>query len=124
MNQGFAGFKSATATLNQYRIVKMTATDTVGLASAATDALLSINKTNITVIGAHVDLGDVGEIVWCECGAAVAVGARITSDAVGRGVTAAPAAGTNNGIVGIALSPTSAVGELFRCLVSPQVFQG
>lgn len=123
MNQGFAGYKSAAA-ITQFRIVKLFSTDTVTVAAAATDTLLSVNKTNITAAGQHVDIADIGEIVWCEAGAAVGIGARITSDASGRGVTAAPAAGTNNGIVGIAMSVANAAGEYFRLVVTPQTFQG
>jgi hypothetical protein len=35
----------------------------------------------------------------------------VTSDAVGRAVTAAPAAGVNNGLLGVALTASTALGQ-------------
>lgn len=128
MNQGLPGFRSSGAIV-QYRIVRLAGTDLVAQASAATDTLLSVAKvgTAATVGGVnnqHIDLADIGEVIFCEAGAAIAVGARITADALGRGVPAAPAVGVNNSVIGIALQPVAAAGSVFRLLITPQVLQG
>jgi hypothetical protein len=63
-------------------------------------------------------------IAWVEAGAAIAVGLPVTSDASGRGVAAAPAAGTNNRIIGFALEAAVAAGDQIRVLLSPGQIQG
>lgn len=107
------------------KIVKLTANENeVNLATAATDQPIGVTTEDQATIGEGVEIMIEGE-TWVTAGAAVAIGARITADASGRGVTAAPAAGTNNGIIGIALSAAAGANNEFRVLVNcPQAFQG
>lgn len=70
------------------KIVKFSASGTVVLAAASTDALVGISRTNITTAasGDRVDVVESG-IYEVVCGGTVARGDKITSDASGNGVT-------------------------------------
>ena len=114
---------TAGAAINAFRIVKFSAPDTLILAAAATDFLIGINSEVAPVTGERCDAALQG-IAFCEAGAAIAVGAMVTSDAVGRGVTAAPGAGVNNRVIGIALEAATAAGDVIRVLLEPGVMQG
>ena len=96
----------------------------VVLAAAATESLLGIvNQPRGVVNGERVDVVHIGETL-CEAGAAFAAGALITADATGRAIVAAPAAGVNNRVVGVALEAATAAGDLTRILISPCMLQG
>lgn len=106
------------------RLVRMGAADrTVTLATSATDAIIgAVNETPIA-LGERCDVVRMG-ICFVEAGAAIARGAPITSDGVGRGVTAAPATGINNRIVGFADEAASAAGDVIRMMIEPGSIQG
>ena len=114
----------AGASVTPNRLVKLGAADqTVILSTAAADKSIGVSSPNITTsTGDRVDVivGGVAEVV---SGGTVTRGDRITSDANGAGVTAAPAAGTNNFCVGIALD-SAVSGDIFSVLIAPQTFQG
>ena len=74
-------------------------------------------------IGARVDVVISG-ITEVEAGAAFSAGALLTADGTGRAIVAAPAAGVNNRIVGIALQPAGAAGDLVQINVTPLSLQG
>ena len=114
---------TAAMAIPAYRIVKFSAADTVTLATAATDSLIGVNNDLAPAINERCDVVRQG-IAYIEAGAAIAQGAAITSDATGRGVTAAPAAGVNNRIVGFADEAASAAGDVIRVLVELGVMQG
>jgi hypothetical protein len=81
-------------------------------------------NTDLTIVsGERVEVMTHG-IAWVEAGAAVALGAPVTADSVGRGVAAAPAAGVNNRIIGLALDAAVAAGDQIRVLLSPGLMQG
>lgn len=114
------------ATIAAKRIVKSTAVaDEMDIAAAATDLkLLGITMAAVPTL----KFGDVqqrGKGILT-AGAAVAVGDKITSDAAGKGVAAAPAGGTNNGIVGVAMTIASGADVDFEIeLTAPgTTFQG
>jgi len=52
-------------------------------------------------------------------GAAVVIGARVTSDSTGRAVTAAPAAGASIQAPGVALTAAAAAGDLIDVFINP-----
>lgn len=114
---------TAGAAINAYRICKFSAAETVTLAAAATDSLIGVNNDVAPVLGERCDVVMLG-IAFVEAGAAIALGAMVTSDAVGRAVTAAPAAGVNNRVIGLALEAASASGDIIRVLLEPGVIQG
>jgi hypothetical protein len=107
-------------TLAAKRIVKATAVaDECDLAVAATDLkLVGITMAAIPT-GKFGDIQKAGKGILT-AGAAVAVGDKITADAAGKGVAAAPAAGTNNGIVGTAVTLTSGADIDFEIELSPE----
>ena len=114
---------TAGAAINVYRIVKFSAAETVVLAAAATDSLLGVNADTAPALNERCDIALSG-IAFVEAGAAVALGAPVTTDTVGRGITAAPAAGVNNRIIGFALEAAAAAGDVIRVLLQPGVMQG
>ena len=109
--------------INAFRIVKFSAADTVVLSAAATDSIVGVCNEVSPASGERCDIIMQG-IAYVEAGAAIALGAPITSDASGRGVTAAPAAGVNNRILGIALEAATAAGDQIRVLIELGYMQG
>lgn len=105
-------------------LVKIGAADqTVIVAAAATDTPIGVSAQNITAAsGDRIDvvLDGVYEV---KAGGTITRGSKICADASGQGVVAAPAAGTNNGVVGIALE-AAASGDLFACVILPSTLQG
>ena len=118
-------FKNYTAAMAipAYRICKFSALDTVTLATAATDKAMGVNSDVAPAIGERCDMVRQG-IAYVEAGAAVAQGDPVTSDATGRGVTAAPGAGVNNRIIGFADEAATAAGDVIRVLIELGVMQG
>jgi hypothetical protein len=57
-------------------------------------------------------------------GAAITRGALVTSDSQGHAVTAAPAAGVNNRIVGMAYEAATAAGDIIRVFLAQGAVQG
>lgn len=105
-------------------IVKFTANEgEVTPAAAATDLLIGVSVEKITVpSGQRADIVH-GGIAQVKLGGTVARGNEITSDATGQGVASAPAAGSNNRIVGIALR-SGVSGDVIPVLMAPGVKQG
>ena len=114
---------TAGADINAYRIVKFSAAETVVLAAAATDNLVGVNTDVSPALNERCDIAFMG-IAFVEAGAAIAQGVMVTADSVGRGVTAAPAAGVNNRVIGYALEAATAAGDVIRVLLEPGVMQG
>ena len=122
-NPGLFKSFTAAAAIGAFRIVRLSAAETVTPATAATDSLLGVNSDVAPATGERCDVVLTG-IAFVEAGAAVALGALITSDSVGRGVTAAPAAGTNNRIIGVAMDAAVAAGDVIRVLLQQGTTQG
>lgn len=114
---------TAGGAINPYRIVRFSAAETVIQAAAATESMFGVNTDLTIVSGERVEVMTHG-IAWVEAGAAVALGAPVTADSLGRGVTAAPAAGVNNRIIGFALDAAVAAGDQIRVSLSPGLMQG
>jgi hypothetical protein len=115
---------NAEAAILPRRIVKMGAADGQVLqGAAATDALIGVaDFIGQATVGGRVDVVLAGT-VEVELGGTVTRGAPITSDASGRGVAAAPAAGTNNGIIGRALM-SGVSGDVILVILNQVTFQG
>lgn len=109
--------------INPYRIVRITNADTVEQAAAVLNTLIGVNTDLPIVAGERVEVMMQG-IAYVEAGASIAVGAEVTSDSSGRGITAAPAAGANQRIIGFALEAAVAAGDIIRVLLSPGRVQG
>lgn len=113
----------AGAAMTAYRIVRFSAADTVVLAAAATESLIGVTNDVAAASGERQDVIVQG-MPWVEAGAAFSIGALLTSDASGRAVAAAPAAGVNNRIIGIAFRAAVAAGDRVEVLLAPGSIQG
>lgn len=106
------------------RLTKPGASDLgLAVATAATDPINGVLNELSVVVGERVDAVRIG-IGWVEAGAAVPRGSPITSDAVGRAIVAAPAAGANVRVIGFADESATAAGDVIRFLLSPCLMQG
>lgn len=113
----------AEAAIAANRIVKFGTTDDVVIqGAAATDSLIGVVEGVAPAIGERCDvvLAGIAEVVL---GGNVTRGGLVTSNATGQGVAAAPAAGTNNGVIGRALM-TGVSGDIIKVLVNPGSTQG
>lgn len=92
-------------------------------ASAVSSLIIGVSVDLITVAsGESVDVIHEG-IANLKLGGTVTRGDKLTSDASGYGVTAAPAAGTNNQIGAVALV-SGVSGDIIPVLVSLSTLQG
>jgi hypothetical protein len=94
---------TAEADIAPYTIVKAgTAVGSVIPATTATESLMGVATMVSADSGERVDiiLMGVAEVLY---GGNVSAGDYLTSDSNGKAVAAAPAAGTNNGIIGKAI---------------------
>lgn len=114
---------TAGAAITAFRLLKLSAAETVVPAAAAADASIGVANEVAAASGERQDVVMAG-IAFVEAGAAVALGALVMSDASGRGITATAAAGSNVRVIGTAIDAASAAGDVIRVLVSPGSFQG
>ena len=114
---------TAGAAIAPYRIVRLASADTVEQAAAVANALVGV-ITDLTIVANERVEVMVQGIAWVEAGAAITIGSLVTTDSVGRGVAAAPAAGVNNRHIGMALDAAVAAGDQIRVLLSPGSVQG
>lgn len=122
-NNGLTKNYLTEAAISAFRIVKMGAADYgILTAAAVSDKLIGITTEIDSISGERCDVVHAG-IADLKLGGAVARGDQITSDATGQGLTAAPAAGTNNRTVGIALI-SGVLGDIIPVLVLPSMLQG
>lgn len=114
----------ASAQVTNRTLVKMTGDKTVGPCTAATDQPIGVAEFD-AIIGATCPV-IISGIAKVRVGAAIApqTNSRMASDATGRAVPAAPAAGTNNGIVGFAVEAAAGANAEIDVLIEPSVFQG
>ena len=122
-NHEFVKNYSAGAAVAANRIVKPGAADNeVIVGAAVSDALIGVSTDIAADSGERCDVIHAG-IAPVKLGGTVARGDPITSDGTGQGVAAAPAAGTNNRIVGFALN-SGVSGDIIPVLLAPSRVQG
>jgi hypothetical protein len=114
----------AGAAIAAARIVKLGAADgTVVQGAAVGDSLLGVCvQPGGAGNGERVDVA-LGGIAEVEAGGAITRGDWLTSDAAGKALSAAPAAGTNNNVIGRAMA-SAANGDLIPVLLAPGRIQG
>lgn len=115
----------AGAAITKRRILKFGASDGLLVMSAGAGAAefsVAVSTEVDATIGEPVDAIRAG-LADVEYGGTVVRGAPLTSDATGRAVTAAPAAGTNNRIIGFA-EVSGVVGDIGTVYVNPGFMQG
>lgn len=104
-------------------IVKAGANDyDVLQAAAVSDKLVGVTTEVAALISERADVILMG-VADLKINGTVARGDLITSDATGLGVTAAPAAGTNNRIIGVAMI-SGVAGDIIPVFLSPGMMQG
>jgi len=115
---------TAEGVIPPYRIFKFGAADGgILVSAAATDKLVGVTgRLGLAAIG---DRGDGCRLGICEVeyGGAVAAGDALTSDASGRAIVAAPAAGSNVRIIGFA-EVAGVLGDIGSLFISPCSLQG
>ncbi len=118
-------FKSlkAQGAVGKFLILKPgTADFTAVVASAATDLLIGTADGLDKADGEMVDM-DVRPVAEVKLGAAVTRGQRLTANAAGKAIAAAPAAGANVQLIGIALK-SGAADDVIPYLRNLSVMQG
>lgn len=121
-NPGLIKTLLAGAIVAAHRIVKFGADDAhVIQGAAATDSLIGVTELGAASGGACSFVTD--DIAVVEYGGDVTRGALLTSDTVGKAVAAAPAAGVNNRIIGIAMV-SGVSGDLGSVKIAPGSAQG
>lgn len=113
----------AEAAVAAFTIVKFGAADgQVVPAAAVSDKLLGVSTDIAAAINERCDYiaSGLADVLY---GGTVTRGDQLTSDASGRAVTAAPAAGTNNRIIGIA-AVSGVVGDIGQVLIAQSMLQG
>lgn len=122
-NNGLTKNYLAEGAISANRFVKVGAADYgVLVAAAVGDKIIGITTEIDAASGERVDVVHEG-IADLKLGGTVARGDLLTSDASGQGVTAAPAAGTNNRIGGMALI-SGVSGDIIPVKVMQGTFQG
>lgn len=127
-NPGLIKSFLGSAAIGANLIVKFGADDiTVSTAAAATDLLLGIsNEIGLTALdvtnGNQVDVSISG-IEQLKIGGTVARGQKITANASGQGIAAAPAAGANVQVIGIAMR-SGVANDIIPVLITQSVNQG
>ena len=105
------------------RIVKFGAADgAVVQGAAVSDALVGVSHSLAATSGGMVDVSLDG-IVDVDFGGTITRGGAVTSDANGKAVAAAPAAGTNNRIIGFAMV-SGVSGDIGKVLLKQGQIQG
>ena len=124
MHPGLTKTYLAGAAIARRRIIKFDAIDGQVLqAAAATDASFGVSDMSADfVAGDRVDIRLTG-VAEVDVGGAITRGALITSDASGKAVAAAPAAGSNVRIIGIAMASYVA-GDVGDFLLTQGSLQG
>lgn len=113
----------AQAAVPAFTIVKLGSADGQVLpAAAVSDAMLGVSTDIAAAINERCDviLGGVADVLY---GGTVTRGDLLTSDSTGRALTAAPAAGTNNRIIGMAVV-SGVVGDIGQVDISQSMMQG
>jgi hypothetical protein len=117
-------FLAGSGGVRQFRIVKLGAADgEVVEATAVGDFLLGVScQPGTAASGERCDVALAG-IADVQAGGNITRGALVTTDSAGRAVAAAPSAGTNNRILGIALVGAAA-DDIIQVLLSQGSVQG
>jgi len=113
----------AEAAITAFTLVKHGTVDGNALIAAAVgDKIIGVSTDIAAAINERVDviLEGIADVLY---GGTVARGDLLTTDGTGRAVTAAPAAGVNNSVIGRALI-AGVVGDIGQCIISVGTTQG
>jgi hypothetical protein len=112
---------AASAAVAGKRFAKFAAADAIAQAAASTDPIIGVTDLG----GAAGDMIDVTLLgpAKITCGGAVTRGNKLTADADGKAIPAAPAAGVNAQTGAFALS-SGVAGDIIDVIVLPGAVQG
>lgn len=123
MSRNYAINRAASAAIAAFRVVRLTADNTVAQSAAAADAHLGVcSQPGGAAVNARCDL-IVSGIAEAEAGGTIARGDLLTADAQGRVITATAAAGVNVRVIGMALV-SAVVGDVVEIFINQGSFQG
>lgn len=123
MNPGLIKSYTAETAVSPYRIVKHGSADTNAvMATGVNDAMIGVSGQVAGDVGKRVDITHTGT-AEVEFGGNVTRGDFLTSDANGKAVTAAPAAGVNNNVIGRAMC-SGVLGDIGSVLLGVGRIQG
>lgn len=113
----------ADGAVEPFRIVMFGTNDgDVSQATAATDLLVGVSGSLGAADNERIDIHRAG-LVPVQFGGTVTRGAKVTANASGKAVAAAPAAGANVHIIGIA-EVSAVADDIGMMLIAPSVMQG
>jgi hypothetical protein len=123
-NEGLIKNYTADGAIGAYRIVKFGSADgNVAQASAATDLLIGVTgRVTAEAANERVDVIRSG-IAEVEYGGNVTRGKKLTANADGKAIEAAPSDGDNVQVIGIA-EVSGVSGDIGSLLIAPGVIQG
>ena len=111
------------AAVTAFTVAKLGADDdTLAVAAAVSDSLVGIFQHATQNAGEEVRVMVIG-ISRAKCGETITRGQKLTVDASGQVVAAAPATGVNNHIIGLAMA-SGVSGDIVPVLLSQSVMQG
>jgi hypothetical protein len=123
MHPGLTKTFTAGGAITKRRLVKLSADGTVVQSAAVGDFHIGVSDMSADVAsGGRCDVRLTG-VPEVEAGGNIVRGALLTSDASGRAVTAAPAAGANNRIIGFALQ-SAVLGDIIDVVLAQGSTQG
>jgi hypothetical protein len=115
---------TATTAIVKRRLVKYGAADGTGVpATDGTAFICGVSDDVGAAVNERCSVFMNGNIADVEYGGNVTRGDPLTADAVGRAVTAAPAAGANTRVVGFA-EVSGVLGDIGSVAISPFIMQG
>ena len=117
-------FVAGSAGVGENRLVKFGAADgEVVNAAAVGDAIIGVCiQPGGATSGKRADVALTG-IAYVVAGGTISRGALLTADSAGAAVAAAPSAGVNNRVAGVALA-SAVAGDIFHMLLEPGSVQG
>lgn len=123
-NEGIVKTYISSAAIVKHRIVKHGSGDRIATqASAATDLLIGVADL-LGADGASVPVDVIRSgVALVEFGGTVTRGQKLTADADGKAIVAAPAVGVNAQIIGIA-EVSGAAGDIGKVFIALGVMQG
>lgn len=121
-HEGLARTYIADAAIAKHRLVKITGQKTCAQAAAVSDVILGVSDSLGAATGETLDVILDG-VASVEYGGNVSVGVLLTADANGKAVAAAPAAGTNNRVIGLAMV-AGVSGDIGSVLIKQGTTQG
>ncbi len=113
---------NAGGAITKYRLLKIGAADDAVIEAVGVTAPIVGVSSETVASGDRIDV-DMAGLLEVELGGTVARGDYLTATAAGKAVKAAPAAGANNDVAGVAMA-SGVIGDIINVLMTPGRIQG